>query len=70
MNWHKIYHSKVAQKVVLLLFLLRTLEQLSLCIINLRLLSWSYTIKVDTNMCVIICLGRQKNERTFMSGFK
>ena len=21
-------------------------------------------------MCVIICLGRQKNERTFMSGFK
>ena len=31
---------------------------------------WSYTIKVDTNMCVIICLGRQKNERTFMSGFK
>ena len=31
---------------------------------------WSYTIKVDTNMCVIICLRRHKNERTFMSGFK
>ena len=31
---------------------------------------WSYTIKVDRKLCVIICLLRHKNERTFMSGFK
>ncbi|MCT4445972.1 hypothetical protein EFO27_04055, partial [Lactococcus cremoris] len=31
--------------------------------------SWSYTIKVDRKLCVIICLLRHKNERTFMSGF-
>ncbi|MDU0409849.1 hypothetical protein N42HA_02892 [Lactococcus lactis] len=31
---------------------------------------WSYTIKVDTNTCVISCLRRHKNERTFISGFK
>lgn len=30
----------------------------------------SYTIKVDTNTCVIICLRRHKNERSFISGFK
>jgi hypothetical protein len=33
-------------------------------------LDWSYTIKVDTNTGVIICLRRHKNERTFMSRFK
>ncbi|WP_459696807.1 hypothetical protein, partial [Lactococcus petauri] len=31
---------------------------------------WSYTIKVDRKLCVIICLLRHKNERIFMSGFK
>ncbi|SFL54126.1 Transposase and inactivated derivatives, partial [Lactococcus garvieae] len=31
---------------------------------------WSYTIKVDRKLCVIICLLRHKKERTFMSGFK
>ncbi|NHJ00410.1 LysR family transcriptional regulator, partial [Lactococcus garvieae] len=27
-------------------------------------LLWSYTIKVDRKLCVIICLLRHKNERT------
>ena len=38
--------------------------------LNCNVVFWSYTIKVDTNTCVIICLRRHKNERTFMSGFK
>lgn len=29
-----------------------------------------YTVKVDRKLCVIICLSRHKNERTFMSAFK
>lgn len=41
-----------------------------LFLIFLCLVVWSYTIKVDRKLCVIICLLRHKNERTFMSGFK
>lgn len=31
---------------------------------------WSYTIKVNANMCTMIYLTRHKNERIFISGFK
>ena len=28
-----------------------------------KFIEWSYTIKVDRKLCVIICLLRHKNER-------
>ncbi|WP_285122561.1 hypothetical protein, partial [Lactococcus petauri] len=40
------------------------------CLMSDEEVIWSYTIKVDRKLCVIICLLRHKNERTFMSGFK
>ena len=58
---HSRHQTRVPQMIFSLAFQLCTI---------LEPHHWSYTIKVDTNLCAIICLRRHKNERTFMSGFK